>query len=348
MKILFIVPYSSEGPSNRFRVEQYVPYLEKEGIGYDISPFVSREFYRILYLKGNYFKKMVFFLAGLFRRLKDLSRLHKYGLVFIHREACPIGPPFIEFLIHMFRKPMVFDFDDAIFLSNYNPANRFYSFMKFPQKTRYIIKMSKAVIVANGFLRNYAIQYNQNVHIIPTPIDTDKFRPRESFNKTPVIGWIGSSTTVSYLKSIYPVLGELSKRHKFILRVIGSGGSADIPGVVVENMEWSLEKEVRDFQGIDIGIYPLPDTEWARGKAAFKAIQYMATGVPVVASSVGMAKEVIKDSVDGFLVSSNMEWCDKIKRLLDDAELRRKMGIAGREKVINKHLLESKRDNARR
>jgi len=339
MKILFIVPYSTEGASNRFRVEQYLPYLDKEGIEYDIRPFVSSRFYKILYSKKQRAKKIIYFIQSFFNRILDVIRLRRYDLVFIHREACPFGPPIFEWLIYKFKKPIIYDFDDAIFLQNYNLANRFYRFLKFPSKTKEIIKMASMVIVPNVFLKEYTGKFNEHVYIIPTPIDTDKFKIAAKSPNKLVIGWVGSFTTASYLKVVFNAMQQLSKKYDFVLKVFGAGEIISIPGVKIENHDWHLKEEVEYFQSIDIGIYPLIDTLWARGKAGFKAIQYMAVGVPVVASSVGMVKDFIEDGVNGYLVKTEEEWVEKISKLIEDSNLRRSIGLAGRKTVEEKYSL---------
>jgi len=339
MKILFIVPYCSKGPSNRYRVEQYLPYIKAEGVKYDVSPFVFSKFYDIVYLEGRYFKKTVYFLVALFKRMMDIFKLYKYDLVFIHREACPFGPPIFEWLAYKLKKPIVFDFDDAIFMENYNPVNRFYKFLKFPSKAKTLIRLSKAVIVANQFLYEYARKFNPHVHIIPTPIDTNKFWILKRNSREIVIGWIGSPTTSCYLQLIYSVMQELSRKYDFTLKIVGAEKPVSIHGVKVKNLDWDMGREIDDFQSIDIGIYPLSDNLWARGKAAFKAIQYMSVGVPVIASPVGMTRELIQDGVNGFLVDHENEWVEKLSRLINDAELRKKIGLAGRKTVEEKYSL---------
>lgn len=340
MKILFIVPYSTEGASNRFRVEQYLSYLDKEGIKYDIRPFVSSRFYKMLYSRKKRVKKMIYFIQAFFNRIVDVIRLRRYDLVFIHREACPFGPPIFEWLMYKFKKSIIYDFDDAIFLQNYNLANRFYRFLKFPSKTKKIIKMASGVIVPNIFLKEYACKFNKHVYIIPTPIDTDRFKMAEKYSDKLAIGWVGSFTTAPYLKVIFNAMQQLSKKYDFILKVFGAGALINIPGVKIENHDWHLKEEVEYFQSIDIGIYPLIDNLWARGKAGFKAIQYMAVGVPVVASSVGMVKDFIKDGVNGFLVNSDEEWVKKLSDLMEDEALRKKIGLEGRKTVEEKFSMQ--------
>lgn len=337
MRILFIVPYPSEGASNRYRVEQYLKFLSGERIAYDIRPFVSKEFYRILYTKKRNSKKIIYFLNSFFKRIIDIFNLYKYDVVFIHREMCPFGPPIFEWLIHILRKPIIFDFDDAIFLKNFNPANSLFQFLKFPSKVKKIIRMSSAVIVSNRFLEEFARKFNNSIYIIPTPIDTEKFNVTQKNSKELIIGWIGSPTTVPYLRIIFNVIQKLSQKYDFILKIVGAEEQTFIPGVKIENYEWKLEREIQDFQSINIGVYPLSDTLWAKGKAAFKAIQYMAVGTPVVASRVGMTKELIKDGINGFLAGSEEEWISKVSKLIEDVALRENMGLAGRKTVEEKY-----------
>lgn len=333
MRILFITPYPSEGASNRYRVEQYLPYLREENIIYCVSPFVSSEFYGVIYKDGHILKKVYYFLGAFLKRTLDIIKLYKYDIVFIHREACPFGPPLFEWLIYRLGKPIIFDFDDAIFLENFNPANSFYRFLKFPSKIKHIIGMSKAVIAANGFLKEYAEKFNKNVCVIPTCVDTEKFITLEKNNSPLVIGWIGSPTTAPYLRIIYGVMQKLSRKYDFIFKIVGAGKDIDIPGVKIENRAWNLKKEIEDFQSLDIGIYPMPDNSWTRGKAGFKAIQYMSIGVPVVASPVGIVRKIIENDTNGFLADSEEEWIEKISRLIEDVELRKKTGLNGRKTV---------------
>jgi glycosyltransferase involved in cell wall biosynthesis len=337
MKILFITPYSKEGASNRYRIEQYLPYLKENGFEYRVRPFVSSEFYKIIYKNGKFFEKFYFFLKALIGRSYDVFLAGRYDIIFIHREACPFGPPLFEWLISKSKKPIIFDFDDAIFLENFSPANRFFNLLKFPSKTKEIIKMSSVIIVANKFLKEYACNFNPNVYVIPTSIDTDKFNVAANRHSGILtIGWIGSSTTAPYLRIIFNAMRKLSQKYDFIFKIVGAGKDIDIPGVKVENCAWELEREIRDFQSLDIGVYPLPDNLWTRGKASFKAIQYMAVGVPVVASPVGMIKEFVNNGINGFLPDSEEEWVKSLSLLIENADLRKKICLAGRRTVEEK------------
>ena len=338
MRVLFLVPYPKEGASNRYRVEQYIPYLEENGIRCRVRPFMSEGFFKILYQKGHWLRKGGYFLVSCLRRAGDLYRARNVDLVFIHREACPIGPPFFEWCFWVMRKPVVFDFDDAVFLPNSNILTPALRFLKCPWKVEKILRMSRSVIVANGYLEAYARRFNTNVSVIPTVVDTAHLPVKQhNENGKPVVGWIGTSSTSVYLEGILPVLEKLAERHSFTLRVIGSQRPIQARGVEVQSRRWSFEEDEALCRTVDIGIYPLPDTPWARGKAAFKAIQYMAAGLPVVASPVGMTAEVIQDGVNGFLASTESEWLHKLSLLIEQPHLRKRLGEVGRKTVEGRY-----------
>ncbi|MFH1507286.1 MAG: glycosyltransferase family 4 protein, partial [Candidatus Omnitrophota bacterium] len=320
MKILFFSPYPREGPSNRFRVEQYLPYLKAEGIRYSFRPFFNSYSYKILYKKGFLLAKFFFFTIFSFRRMFDVFCSSGYDLVFIHREVFPLGS-FMESLLKVFSRKIVYDFDDAIFLPNVSDSNRLVESLKDVTKTEKIIKISNRIIAGNIFLRDYAIRFNNNVSILPTCIDTDKYRPVEE--KKPgdsvVVGWIGSVTTLRYLDILSDVFLKLLEKYSGLKIMIVGGKRNRINSPRIVFKEWRLESEISDLQSFDIGIMPLDNDEWAKGKCAFKVIEYMAVGIPVVASAIGMNSEVIQDGINGFLASTQDEWFKKISLLIDDA-----------------------------
>ncbi|PIQ89647.1 MAG: hypothetical protein COV72_02195 [Candidatus Omnitrophica bacterium CG11_big_fil_rev_8_21_14_0_20_42_13] len=327
MRVLFIVPYPTEGPSNRFRVEQYFPELEKEGILYKLRPFYSQDMYRIVHKKGHYFKKILYLAYFTILRFADVLSAGSFDVIFIHREAFPVAGAFFETLFRLFSKRMIYDFDDSIFL-------------KKPAKVNKTIAFSDYVIAGNNFLKNYAAQHNKNVTVIPTCIDTGKYAPKNSASEKDniIIGWIGTSFTSIYLDMLKDVFRQLSGSYKNIeFRIVG--GKLDIAGVPLSCKYWALDSEVNDLQEFDIGIMPLFDDEWSRGKCAFKIIQYMAVGVPAVASRVGMNSEVIEDGRDGFLVSGKNEWVEKLSLLIGNKNLRRDMGIRAREKALRAYSI---------
>jgi len=332
MKILFIVPYPTEGPSNRFRVEQYLGLLSKNGVSFTVRPFCNAPFYNILLKKGYVLRKIFYLIYFAFSRFIDLMRSPYYDIVFIHREAFPAKDCIFEFLFRKLSKKLIYDFDDAIFL-------------KKPFKVKAVISMADTVIAGNNFLKRYADNFNKRVEVLPTCIDTSKYTPRtrrvEASPLPVVIGWIGTPSTSVYLSGLKDAFKALKEKYKNIeLKIVGSHNDYFL-GLPAVNKRWSLSSEIEDLRSFDIGVMPMPDNEWTKGKCAFKIIQYMAVGIPVVASPVGMNNEVIRDGVNGFLADTPEEWLDRLSRLIASDELRRSMGQAGRSSVEEKYSVVS-------
>jgi glycosyltransferase involved in cell wall biosynthesis len=342
VKVLALSPIPEEGAGCRFRVSQYIPYLREHGFDVTVSSFYSREYFGFIYRPGNYLRKAAGFIALTMRRLGELSSLHDYDLVFLYREAIPLGPPFIERRIAQMGIPIVYDFDDAIFLPAVSEANQAFSFLKNPARVSQILKVSDQVTVGNEFLAAYARKFNPHVTVIPTAVDTNRFVPRADtpdLDRKLVVGWVGSPTTFRYLESLKDVLAEVSARHPFTLKVSGAGRPVNFPGVDVQVVPWSMADEVSLFNTCDIGVYPLTDDDWSRGKCGFKAIQCMACGVPVVAAAVGVNREIISHGVNSMLASTPQEWVAHLGTLLTNAELRRQMAVAGRQTIEARYSL---------
>jgi glycosyltransferase involved in cell wall biosynthesis len=340
MKVLFWVPYPSEGASNRYRVEQYLPYLKANGIKYALRPFWSSYAYKVLYKRGYYFRKAFFFILGILSRIYDIIRIAQFDIVFIHRESCPINGPFLETILSKLHKPIIFDFDDAIFLPSSSRTNSFIERLKRPEKTAKIITMSKQIIAGNRYLADFALKFNKNVQIIPTSIDTDKFYPKiKKRREKIVIGWMGSFTTVDFIKEKEGIFIELSKRFSdVIFKIIG--GDFRIEGLTnIISKPWSLDEEIEDLESFDIGIMPIPDNEWTKGKCGFKAILCMSKGIPCVCSPVGVNKEIIIDGKNGFLAVTKEDWIKKLSLLVENEELSRRIGADGRLTVEEKFSL---------
>jgi glycosyltransferase involved in cell wall biosynthesis len=340
MKVLALSPIPEEGAGCRFRVSQYIPYLEEHGFEITVLPFYTPEFFRLVYQRGHFAAKAAAFLQLLVKRFGVLRQIDRYDLVWLYREAIPIGPPVIERAIVRRGVPIVFDFDDAIFLRNVSEANRIVSSLKNTRRVAEIVGFSRHVMAGNSFLGDYARRFSANVTVVPTTVDTTRFRPRADRDTMspdgPVVGWIGSPTTYHYVEAIAPLLKALALRHRFTLKISGAGKPVHFDGVPVIDVPWSMANEVELFNTCDVGVYPLEDDDWARGKCGFKAIQFMACGVPVVASAVGVNREIIRDGENGFLASTTAEWTTKLERLLSDADLRRRFSIAGR-RTIEQH-----------
>ena len=334
MRVLFWVPYPTEGASNRYRVEQYLPYFKKEGIEFSLHPFWTSAAYKILYKKGYFLRKAYFLALGTLFRFLDIIRISRYDVVFIHREAYPIGGAFLESILKASGKPIIFDFDDAIFLSNTSNNNSFIERFKRPQRFSYIVSISRHVIAGNSYLYKYASQYNPNVSVIPTPINTDACFLEAKINSVnTVVGWMGSGTTLFFLNLMRNVFTVLSgQTDNLIFKIVG--GRFEVDGLsCIFSKPWLLEEQLPDLKSFDIGIMPMPDNEWTRGKCGFKAILYMSMGIPCICSPVGMNKEIIKDGVNGFLADTEKEWIEKLGLLIGNSKLRERLGLAGRKTV---------------
>jgi glycosyltransferase involved in cell wall biosynthesis len=341
-RVLALSPIPEEGAGCRFRISQYIPYLESAGYKVTLRPFFTPDFFRLVYRPGHYGRKIAAFAGLALGRLRSLRGASKYDLVFIYREAFPVGPPLIEWwLSRPGRPPIVYDFDDAVFLPNVSDANRFIVSLKWVRKIPEILRGSSLVIAGNDYLAQFARAHNPAVVTIPTCVDTDRFVPRSGLRGDGplVVGWIGSPTTAAYLSMLGDVFSRLRAETPFEVKVSGAGSDVAFDGVPVRNVPWSLADEVSLFNTCDVGVYPLTDDEWAKGKCGFKAIQFMACGVPVVASAVGVNREIIQDGVNGFLATTPVEWESKLRRLLADPALRARFAEAGRRTVEERYSL---------
>lgn len=343
VKVLALSPIPEEGAGCRFRIAQYLPYLHEAGFDVTIKSFYTPEFFRLVYKRGHHLRKAVSFLGLAWKRFEELFDLPHYDLVFLYREAIPLGPPIVEWIIARRGIPIVYDFDDAIFLPNVSEANKAISFLKSPGRVAKVLRRSRRVVVGNEFLAHYARAHSSSVTVIPTAVDTERFVPRpagpSAEGRSLVVGWIGSPTTFPYLERLAGVLREVAARRPFTLKVSGAGQPVRFPGLDVVEVPWSLADEVSLFNTCDIGVYPLTDDEWAKGKCGFKAIQFMACGVPVVAAGYGVNRDIVSDGDNGFLATTPGEWVEKIERLLTDPALRARFAAAGRRTIEERYSL---------
>ncbi len=343
MKVLFLVPYPTEAPSNRLRVEQYFPYLRQHGVEPILRPFMSSDLYNIRYAPGSMARKVASLGFSTLSRFLDVRRAERADLIFVHRESFPVGGPFVEELLARRGRPLIFDFDDAIYLLNTGVTSRTVGLLKRPSKTARIINLATTVIAGNENLKAYASLYNRNITVIPTPVDTDVFAPRPGGERSRggkvVIGWMGSNTTAPYLKMVGDALAEVARRFPNVeIRAIGGSYVPPVsPSQTVRR--WTLDGELDDLHGFDIGIMPMPDTEWTRGKCGFKALLYMSCAVPPVCSPVGLTTDIVQDGENGLLATTTEEWVAKLSMLVEDPALRRRMGRAGRQTVEEKYSL---------
>jgi glycosyltransferase involved in cell wall biosynthesis len=335
-RILVICPYPENvAPSQRLKFEQYFTAFRETGYEVEVSPFISLSFWKIIYKPGNFLQKAYFTLSGYIRRLGDLFRLHHYDIVYIHLWVTPFGPPIMEWLFQKFSKKIVFDIDDLVYLKNVeSKAHPIVNFIKGREKPLFLMKHADHVITCTPYLDQFVRQFNSQTTDISSTVDTLNYIPVNAYtnNAKLTIGWSGSLSTSKYFYLLENVLKRLAEKYSFNILVIGDP-DVRIQGLNIQAIAWTEKDEVTNLQKIDIGVYPLPDEEWVLGKSGLKAIQYMALGIPTVATAIGANYRVIENEVSGFLVKNEDEWVYRLEQLLIDAELRRKIGIAARKKV---------------
>jgi glycosyltransferase involved in cell wall biosynthesis len=334
--ILCIYPRGTAA-GQRFRWEQYVAALERAGHQVEVLSFWSPWAWRILYRPGHLVQKVAAVVEGFLRRLWQLPRALSAAHVFIHLEAAPLGPPFIEWCLFLLGRRVVYDIDDAIFISRTSTENRLAAPLRWRSKVPYITRRATRVTACNPFLVGWASQYNPNVVLVPTTID-ETYHRRSAMrepNVRPVIGWTGTRSTIGYLDIAIPALLALQETHDFELRVIADKEFVN-PGLRhFSFVPWSESREIADLDRFDIGLMPVPDSLWEKGKVGFKAIQYGAMGIVAVASHTGSGPEVIRDGVSGFLVANDVEsWRRALAHVLDHPEQWARIGAAARSHIV--------------
>ncbi|HMR81692.1 MAG TPA: glycosyltransferase family 4 protein [Niabella sp.] len=341
--ILFVCLHRQDrSPSQRFRFEQYLPYLRDNGYEIKFSFLLDAADDKKFYSPGKYFAKFRILIKAFCKRFREAFFSAKPDIVFVQRECFMLGTSFFEKRFSK-RAKLIFDFDDSIWLQNVSAANKRLGFLKNPDKTKEIIKVSNLVIAGNQYLAHYALQFNKNVVIIPTTIDTVQYIKKEIKDKEKVVvGWSGSFSTIQHFEFAIDALSVIKKKYgnKVEFMVIGDGNYRNEELGIV-GTAWNAATEVQDLHKIDIGIMPLPDDEWANGKCGLKGLQYMAAGIPTIMSPVGVNTEIIQDGVNGFLASAGKEWVEKISLLIDSLELRKKFSENGRKTVEEKYSVQS-------
>jgi glycosyltransferase involved in cell wall biosynthesis len=329
IKVLGFALYGPLAASNRYRLTQYVTGLASMGIDLRISHLLGDS-----YLRARFESKMLpmasMIKAGL-ARFKDLSDQNDYDIVMLQCELFPLMPGWFERTL--IRKPYLYDFDDAFYLKYRKGRMRFASSI-LGEKFDTVMAGAAAVTAGNHVLANYAGRFNSNTSFLPTVVDTKRYLPHTESRGGEIftVGWIGSPSTADYLNGVIEPLATLGKEGRVMLVVIG-GKAPKIPNVSIVELDWNEHTEIDLINSFDVGIMPLPDDEWARGKCAFKLIQYMACAVPVIASPVGANIDVINDGECGVLASTPQEWSDALRLVRDQMTTRVKMGEAGRSRV---------------
>lgn len=340
-KVLVVCPFpQGVAAGQRLKYEQYLDHWRENGYEVVVSSFMDEPMWDVVYTRGNYLLKILGTLRGYFQRLLDIFRISRFDVVYIFMWVTPIGTSFFERLFRRLSKYLIYDIEDNIFMEKGNDLNPFVKILKSSDKTAFLIKSADHVITSSPFLNDYCLEININkaCTYISSSVDTALFVPTNSYsNESKItIGWTGTFSSKVYLDMLRSVFLELNKRIDFKLRVIGNF-QYEFPGIDLEVIQWTKEREVDDLQGIDIGVYPLVLDEWVLGKSGLKAIQYMAFGLPTVATNVGTTPKIIRHMSNGWLVKTDEEWIDALETLIKNPELRRNMGEAARLTVLENY-----------
>lgn len=348
MKVLFVPSCTMRCAGPRYRIQQYLPYLEEKRVSYRVFPIISDGCSRQMIQSPGYgsLKKLLYYLRTIGEKLIRyplvLFFASQADVIFLQRTTLPFG---LEKLLPLVNENIIFDIDDAIFLPDEEGGGLIHRLKKRSKEKEVIgiLRISRKVVVENHYIKRWISRFCENVSIITGPIDERRNHPlnnERSQRDGIVIGWIGSPSTTPYLRMLDRVFQRISEKYpKVLVRVIGAT-PYKLKGVRLDFRPWSYDNEVRELQGFDIGIMPMPDNNWTRGKTGVKMLQYMAVGIPAIVSCTEANLEVIRDGENGFLANSDDEWFNKLSLLIKRPELRRKLGIAGRKTIEEKYSVE--------
>ena len=345
-KLLYVGMHRpNRSPTQRFRFDHYLPHFRAAGYDVTYSNLISAQADRFYYKPGYYLNKAGLVLRSAARRLAESLRAESYDLIFVERAAFMAGPAMFERLFARSGTPMIWDVDDAIFVHQISDANRLFGWLKSADKTDTIARVADEVFAGNDYLADYARRFNDNVQIVPTTIDTDEYTPpdRTRPDGAPVcIGWSGSFSTVQHFETVIPALERVKERlgDRVTFRVIGDGDYR-YPALGIVGQPWRHETEIADLAALDVGVMPLPDDEWSRGKCGLKGLQYMALEIATVMSPVGVNSEIVQHGENGMLASTEDEWVEVLVDLVEDAEKRERLGRAGRETIVRDYSVET-------
>ncbi len=353
MKVLALASYPVEAAATRYRLEQFTRPLAERGIELDVRPFLDSTLFSSLYRRGQLPRTALGLARSALHRFFDVFAARRADVLLVQREAMMFGPPLIEWLsTRAGHCPMVLDLDDATYVSYTSPTyGHLGSRLKWFGKTDDLIRWAKVVTCGNRSIAEYVSGKGARAVIIPTVVDTERFRPAagRAENVPLVLGWIGTHSTFPFLEMIFPALQELARTQPLRLKVIGAGQQEiKIPGIEVESLDWSLEREIEDFQSFDIGLYPIDleryGIEWAAGKSGFKAIQYMTVGIPYVVTPVAACAEIGVPGATHLCAATQAEWRDSLAKLISNKELRQQMGEAGRRHALEYYTVAAQAD----
>ena len=337
MRVAFLTLASDGGASPRHRVYQYLPWLERAGIRCAVLPAVPARASLRLYGRDTWAANAAYQGLELSRRLLQLARIRRFDVVVVQKCLLTVALRGLDALAGALARRLVVDVDDAVHLGPPHRLPRWLRALEDPTQPARLLARADRVIAGSGALATAVRFLNPRVSVVPTAVDTDRLVPAAGpRDGPPVIGWIGSPSTGTYLRILAPVLERLARQARFVFRVVGAPAPS-LPGVAVEARPWDPGRELADLQGFHIGVMPLADTPWAAGKCGLKAVQFMAVGIPVVCSPVGAAAEIVRHGREGFLAPTPEAWEEALRSLLADPGLRARMGAAGRARAEERY-----------
>ena len=347
-RILVLCPYpEGEAAGQRLKYEQYFPFWREEGYEIVVSSYMKQNMWKVLYKKGFILKKILGVIRGNIIRLIDLFRARNFEVIYIHQWTTPFGSVLFDKLLRLLSKNIVFDLEDFVFLDGVDSGlsvNPIIKVLRSKKRTINLIKSSDYVITSspnlNEFCKNLNT-YNRSI-FISSSIDIERFIPkkRQDNKKKITIGWTGTQSSKPYLDLLKQTLLDLRKEREFRFLII-SNFDYEFPELDLEVISWNKNTEIEDLQKIDIGLYPLEQNDWVLGKSGLKALQYMAIGVPVVATDIGTSKDIIFHMENGLLVSTPKEWVAALVTLIDDEALRRRIGKEARQVIVERYSLDA-------
>jgi L-malate glycosyltransferase len=345
-RVLFVCPYPfNVAPSQRLKFEQYYGHFKEAGYQIAITSFINDRFWKIIYKPGNVLKKIAYTITGYFARLYYLLTLSRYDIVYVHLWVTPFGAPVFEWLYRKAAKRLVYDIDDLVYLGDVkSKAHPIVNIIKGRRKPLYLMKTADHVITCTPYLDEFVRRFNEHTTDISSTINTRIYTPKKDYTTEEkfIIGWSGSHSTSKYLHLLDRVFKDLAGEYSFKLLVMGDADFA-LEGVEVEAVPWKEEYEVEVISRFDIGVYPLPNEEWVLGKSGLKALQYMALGIPTVATDIGTIRRII-DGENGFLVQSDADWKKVIVKLIREPNTREAVGKNGAGTVENYYSVNANKE----
>jgi L-malate glycosyltransferase len=339
--ILIICPFPQDAAAGqRLKYEQYFNHWRDNGYEITVSSFMDQSMWNVVYLKGRYISKIIGTIIGYFYRLRDLFHISKYDVVYVHMWVTPFGSTLFERIVRALSNKLIYDIEDNTITTVSSNVNSIIAILKNSNKNKFLMKMADYVITSSPTLNTHCLNVNnqKKCKYISSSVDIARFLPINTYsnNKKVTIGWTGTFSSKEYLDSLRGVLKTLRSRCDFKLLIIGNF-EYEFQEMDIEIIQWSSEREVEYMQKIDIGIYPLSSDLWVYGKSGLKAIQYMAFGLPTVATNIGTTPKIMEHMKSGLLVNNDKEWVDTLEKLVKNPKLRKSLGQAARKTVVDKY-----------